>query len=152
MPDDTRTAGADRDPRDVAVRAGEVMWAGDTASQAMGMDLVEVSPGRAVLRMTVRDDMLNGHGTCHGGHIFTLADSAFAFACNSRGTTTVAQAADITFLAPARGGDVLVATGVERLRRGRNGITDVTVVDEATGDVIAEFRGRSRQVGGSFID
>jgi len=152
MPDDTRMAGADRDPRDVAARAGAVMWAGDTASQAMGMDLVEVGPGRAVLRMTVRDDMLNGHGTCHGGHIFTLADSAFAFACNSHGTTTVAQAADITFLAPARGGDVMVATGVERLRRGRNGITDVTVVDEATGEVIAEFRGRSRQVGGSFID
>ena len=141
-----------RDPQEVAARAGAVMWAGDRASQAMGMRLDEIGPGRAVLRMTVRDDMLNGHGTCHGGHIFTLADSAFAFACNSCGRTNVAQAADITFLAPARGGDVLVATGIERQRRGRTGITDVTVVDEASGEVVAEFRGRSREVGGSFID
>jgi phenylacetic acid degradation protein PaaD len=144
--------GPRRDPQEVAIRAGAVMWAGDRASQAMGMTLEEIAPGRAVLRMPVRDDMLNGHGTCHGGHVFTLADSAFAFACNSGGRTNVAQAADITFLAPAHSGDVLVATAVERHRRGRTGITDVTVVDAVSGEAVAEFRGRSREVGGSFID
>lgn len=142
---------ASSNAQQVAERAAAVMWEGDRASRAMGMELVEVGPGRAVLTMTVRDDMVNGHDICHGGHIFTLADSAFAFTCNSHGRTTVAQAADITFLAAARHGDVLRASGVERWQRRRNGITDVTVTREDDGEVIAEFRGRSRTIGDSFV-
>ena len=121
------------------------MWAADAASRALGMELVEVGDGGAVVRMTVRDDMVNGHGTCHGGLVATLADSAFALACNSRGAATVAAGFDVTFLRPARVGDVLVATAVERSVQGRSGIYDVTV---AGTDVVAEFRGRSRTLPG----
>ena len=121
------------------------MWAADAASRALGMELVEVGDGGAVVRMTVRDDMVNGHGTCHGGLVATLADSAFALACNSRGAATVAAGFDVTFLRPARVGDVLVATAVERSVQGRSGIYDVTV---AGSDVVAEFRGRSRTLPG----
>lgn len=131
----------------IAEQAVARMWEADHASQAMGMEVGQVNPGRAVVTMRVRDDMVNGHGICHGGHIFTLADSSFAFACNSHGPTTVAQAADITFLAPARRGDLLQAVAVERWRKGRNGITDVTVTRTNDGEAIAEFRGRSRTVG-----
>jgi phenylacetic acid degradation protein PaaD len=135
--------------REVARRCAELMWADDEASRAMGMELVEVTPGRAVLRMRVRPDMANGHGIAHGGFTFTLADSAFAFACNSHNRRTVAQGCDIAFLAPVRAGDVLEAEAVERWRGGRNGIYDVTVRCE--GDVVAEFRGRSREIGGQFF-
>lgn len=119
------------------------MWAEDVASRALGMELVEVTEGAAVVRMTVRDDMANGHGICHGGLVATLADSAFAVACNSHGVPTVAAGFDISFLRPARTGEVLTATAAERVRDGRSGICDVTV---RTGDgaVVAEFRGRSR--------
>jgi acyl-CoA thioesterase len=121
------------------------MWAADAASRALGMELVEVTVGRAVVSMVVRDDMVNGHGTCHGGLVATLADSAFALACNSRGVATVAAGFDIAFLEPAYGGDVLVATAEERALRGRSGIYDVTV---RRGDaVVVEFRGRSRAIG-----
>jgi acyl-CoA thioesterase len=111
---------------------------------------VEVTPGRSVLRMQVTAAMANGHGTCHGGFIFTLADSAFAFACNTVDQRSVAQAASVTFVAPASVGDVLTATGREISRRGRSGITDVTVVNQR-GETVAEFRGHSRTVKGTLL-
>ncbi len=130
------------DPAGLARR----MWADDVASRTLGMDLRELSPGRSVVAMTVRPDMVNGHDLCHGGLIAALADSAFALACNSHGTATVAGGFDITFLEPARRGDVLVATADERVLRGRSGAYDVTVrrEDDTTDTVVAEFRGRSR--------
>jgi acyl-CoA thioesterase len=126
------------------------MWAEDSASQALGMRIVDVGAGRATLTMTVRADMTNGHGICHGGFMFSLADSAFAFACNSHNHRAVAQACDIVFIAPARLGDELVATAVERLRDGRTGICDVTL--RRGDDVVAEFRGHSRLVNGPLLD
>ncbi|MDX6319277.1 MAG: acyl-CoA thioesterase [Nocardioidaceae bacterium] len=138
------------DAQSLARRCADVMWRNDLASQGLGMVLTEVAAGRATLSMTVRDDMTNGHGTAHGGFIFTLADSAFAFACNSYNERTVAQACDIVFAAPARAGDTLVAEAVERHRFGRNGLYDIRV---RCGDrVVAEFRGRSRAIGGALID
>ncbi len=126
------------------------MWAGDAASQALGMRIIEVGPGRAVLVMTVRDDMVNGHGIGHGGLTFCVADSAFAFACNSYNRRSVAAGADIRFRAPTRLGDELVATAVERSREGRDGVYDVTVT---VGDsVVAEFVGRSKEIGGALWD
>jgi phenylacetic acid degradation protein PaaD len=134
----------------VARRVAAVMWADDSASQALGMGIVDIGAGHATLTMTVRADMTNGHGICHGGFMFSLADSAFAFACNSHNHRAVAQACDIVFLAPVRVGDELVATAVERMRDGRNGICDVTV---RRGDVVvAEFRGQSRLVNGPLLD
>ncbi|MGC4937109.1 hydroxyphenylacetyl-CoA thioesterase PaaI [Kribbella sp. DT2] len=130
-------------------RVAAAMWAGDTASAMLGMRLIEVGTGTARLEMTVRDDMVNGHGIAHGGFVFTLADSAFAFACNSRNQVTVAQACDIVFVAAAQRGDVLVAEAVERTSYGRNGIYDVTV--RRGDEVVAEFRGRSRQLSGTVI-
>lgn len=135
-------------PEELASRSAEAMWAEDRASRALGMELREVGPGRAVLAMTVRDDMVNGHGIGHGGLTFTLADSAFAFACNSYNRTTVAAGAEIRFRRPTRLGDRLVATAVERSREGRDGVYDVTVTVDGT--VVAEFTGRSREVGGAF--
>lgn len=122
------------------------MWADDAASRSLGMDAVEVERDRAVVRMAIRDDMVNGHAICHGGFIFSLADSCFALACNSRGRLTVAAGADITFTAPARLGDVLVAEARIRAAYGRSGITDVTVKRESDGQIVAEFRGRSRSL------
>lgn len=118
------------------------MFDGDTASRALGIEPVEFGSGRAVLRMTVTRQMVNGHGIAHGGYIFLFADTAFACACNSHGPATVAAGADITFVAPAYEGDELRATAEERTRYGRSGIYDVTV--RRGEDVIAEFRGRSR--------
>ncbi|MBK5305379.1 MAG: hydroxyphenylacetyl-CoA thioesterase PaaI [Frankiaceae bacterium] len=118
------------------------MYAGDRASQALGISITDVAPGRARATMTVTDAMVNGHGICHGGYVFLLADTAFAFACNTRGPAVVAAGADVSFLAPVRSGDELVADGLERVVRGRSGLYDVTV---RSGDVVvAEFRGRSR--------
>jgi acyl-CoA thioesterase len=134
----------------VAERSAAAMWADDRASRALGMVLEEVGPGRATLRMTVRDDMVNGHDIGHGGITFTLADSAFAFACNSYNRRTVAAAAEIRFRAPTRLGDVLVARAVERERDGRDGIYDVVVTAGET--VVAEFEGRSREIGGTLFD
>ncbi|QIG45710.1 hydroxyphenylacetyl-CoA thioesterase PaaI [Nocardioides anomalus] len=119
------------------------MWADDPASRAMGMELLDLSPGGAVVAMTVREDMVNGYGMAHGGLVATLADSAFALACNSRGARTVAAGFDVSFLEAGRLGDRLVATARETALRGRSGIYDVTVVREG-GEVVAEFRGRSR--------
>ena len=112
------------------------------------MQAVVLEADHAVVRMTVRDDMVNGHAICHGGYIFTLADSCFALACNSRGRLTVAAGADISFTAPSRLGDVLVAEGRVRTAYGRSGVTDVTVTREVDGQVVAEFRGRSRTLAG----
>ena len=121
------------------------MMAADRASSALGIELVDQGEGRAVTRMTVRQDMVNGHAMAHGGLIFALADTAFACACNSFGPVTVAASAEIVFVAPARAGDVLVAEAVLRTRFGRSGLYDVTVRRDR--DVIAEFRGRSHQLG-----
>ena len=138
--------------KDNTARAcAEVLWATDNASQALGMQLISVSPGNAELSMTVSADMTNGHGTCHGGFIFTLADSAFAFACNTYDERTVAQHAQITFIAPAKAGDRLTAKAVERSRTGRSGIYDITVTLE-NGQQVAEFRGHSRTVGGNIVN
>jgi len=126
------------------------MWAEDKASRALGMAVVAIGPGRATLRMTVRADMCNGHHVCHGGMIFSLADSAFAFACNSHNKITVAGNCAVTFIAPAREGDLLIAEAVERHRGGRSGVCDVTVSD-AHGMLIAIFRGHSIQIQGELV-
>ncbi|TMR99335.1 hydroxyphenylacetyl-CoA thioesterase PaaI [Nonomuraea basaltis] len=121
------------------------MMDADTASAALGIELTELAAGRAVCRMTVTDQMINGHDLCHGGYVFLLADTAFACACNTHGPVTVAAGAEITFVSPARAGDVLVAEAAERTRYGRSGIYDITV-RRPDGEVVAEFRGRSREV------
>jgi acyl-CoA thioesterase len=118
------------------------MFGGDRASRSLGIELVEAGDGRAVVRMRVTAEMLNGHSIAHGGYVFLLADTAFACACNSYGPVTVAAGADITFVTPAREGDLLTAYAEERTRFGRSGIYDVSV--RRGDDVIAEFRGRSR--------
>jgi acyl-CoA thioesterase len=122
------------------------MWESDHAARAAGAEIVEPGPGRAVVRLTVRPDMLNGHALAHGGYLFLLADTAFAYACNGYGPVTVARSCHIEFLAPAREGDVLEAEATERTRTGRNGIYDVAVRRPADGTLIAEFRGHSRDV------
>jgi acyl-CoA thioesterase len=118
------------------------MFAADKASRGLGMELIEAGGGRAVVRMTVTADLMNGHAVAHGGVVFALADTAFACACNSHGPVTVAAGADITFVRPVRAGDVLTAYAAERARFGRSGICDVTV--RRGDEVVAEFRGRSR--------
>jgi acyl-CoA thioesterase len=134
---------------EVARRSAAAMWAGDRASQALGMEIVDVAPGRATMTMTVRADMVNGHAIRHGGFTFTLADSAFAFACNSYNRSTVAAACEIRFLAPTRLGDVLVAEAVERSRDGRDGVYDIHVrVDDV---VVATFVGRSKEIRGTLF-
>ncbi|KRA30025.1 MULTISPECIES: hydroxyphenylacetyl-CoA thioesterase PaaI [unclassified Nocardioides] len=138
------------DATSLAWDCAEKMWAGDHASKALGIVLEDVGPGRARMTMVVCREMVNGHGACHGGFISTFADSTFAFACNSRGTVTVASGFDISFLEPARFGDVLVAEAREVALRGRSGIYDVTVRRDDT--VIAEFRGRSRSLGRPILE
>ena len=134
---------------DIARACAEAMWKEDGASQALGMQLVDVKPGQATLSMTIRPDMVNGHQIAHGGFIFTLADSAFAFACNSHNDKSVAAQGNITFVKPGKLGDVLVATALEISRSGRSGIYDVRVT--AGSEVIAEFRGHSRIIGGTWL-
>jgi acyl-CoA thioesterase len=140
-----------RDAAEIARLSADAMWADDRASQGLGMEILEVGSGRARLAMTITERMLNGHGSCHGGFIFSLADSAFAFACNSHGQPAVAQHCTITYVAPGRLGMRLVADARELQRGERSGIYDITVRDE-TGMVIAEFRGHSRTLPGSLID
>jgi len=136
------------DPHAVAVSSAEAMYARDEASRALGIAVQDVAPGRATVRMTVTAAMVNGHGTCHGGYLFLLADTAFGLACNSHGEATVAAGADIVFVEPAHRGDDLVAVAVERVRRGRSGVYDVTVRRAgSSGAVVAEMRGRSRSLG-----
>jgi acyl-CoA thioesterase len=120
------------------------MYAADEASRALGIRLLDVAPGRATMVMRVLPSMVNGHGICHGGYLFLLADSAFAFACNTRGPAVVASGADVAFLAPVREGDELVAEAVERVLRGRSGLYDVTVSRD--GEPVLELRGRSRSL------
>jgi len=134
----------------LAERVAAEMFARDRASQAMGMRISKVGPGRAELTMTVRADMLNGHATCHGGFIFTLADSAFAFACNSANLTTVASGCSIDFVTPAREDDVLTAIGQERSLSGRTGVYDIEVRNQH-GETVALFRGKSHRVKGHII-
>ena len=138
-------------PEQMAARVGQVMFANDVASQdTMGMELVTVEPGRAVMRMTVQPRHLNGHQICHGGFIFTLADSTFAFACNSHNRNTVAAGCSIEFLKPAHAGDVLVCEGAEQMLQGRHGIYDM-VVRNQRGDTVAMFRGKSAQIPGTVF-
>ena len=137
--------------REALARAcADAMWSSDKASRALGMKIVDVGPGHATLTMTVGENMTNGHGMCHGGYIFTLADSAFAFACNSHNQNAVAQHCNITFIRPAQRGDTLTARAVERSRSGRSGIYDITVTGP-DGKTIAEFRGHSRVIEGSLV-
>ncbi len=159
----------------LATRAADAMWVSDAASQALGMIRLDVAPGYARFAMTVGPDMVNGHRICHGGYIFTLADTAFAFACNSYNRNTVAQSCDIAFLKAVYEGDTLVAEATERYREGRNGLYDVTIYrrpgapvepagphdpvaptpgeggSAAVGEVVAEFRGRSREIPGTLV-
>ena len=133
------------DPQALAQRSAQAMYDADEASRHLGIQITDVAPGRATARMQVRDTMLNGHAICHGGYVFLLADTAFAFACNTYGPTTVAAACDVVFLGPAHLGDDLIAEATERHRYGRSGIYDVTVRRAAPDlTVIAEFRGHSR--------
>ena len=135
----------------IAKLAAEKLYGSDQASQMLGMTIESVAPGAARVTMLVRPDMVNGHNICHGGLIFALADSAFAFACNSHGDNTVAASAAIEFLAPGRKGDLLTASATERWRAGRSGIYEIEVRNER-GDAIALFRGRSHQVAGRLVD
>lgn len=144
VPSTSRTA------QETADRAAAVMWANDSATRDQGIEIESVGPGRAVLAMTIGPDMTNGHDTAHGGFIFMLADSAFAYACNTYGEIAVAAQCSITYVRPGKRGDRLVATAREISRTGRSGIYDVSVARD--GVTIAEFRGHSRTIGGSFID
>lgn len=126
------------------------MWSRDHASRALAMQILGVKPGYAMMSMLVRADMVNGHHTCHGGYIFTLADSTFAYACNSHNQNAVASACHIDFLAPAKEGDILEAEAVERSLSGRTGVYDVTVRTRG-GKKIALFRGKSYRIRGEVI-
>lgn len=137
-------------PDALARATAAAMFARDRASRAMGMRIAEMRAGYARMVMAVRDDMLNGHDVCHGGFIFTLADSAFAFACNSHNQNTVASGATIDFLAPARGGDELTAEAHEQSLAGRTGVYDVVVTNQR-GEKIAVFRGRSYRIRGEVL-
>ncbi len=134
---------------DLARACAEAMWNEDDASKGLGMEIIEIKPGRAVMAMTVRPDMVNGQRIAHGGFIFTLADSAFAFACNTHNERAVAAQGHITFIRPGKLGDRLVATAREVSRSGRSGIYDVRVTVD--GKVIAEFRGHSRVIAGTWL-
>lgn len=138
-------------PAALAAKVGEAMFSVDAASKDfLQMELVACEPGRAVMRMQVREPMLNGHKICHGGLIFTLADSTFAFACNSRNKVTVAAGCSIEFLKPGKLGDVLTCEGVEQVLQGRHGIYDMKVTNQH-GEVVAMFRGKSATIQGTVI-
>ena len=135
----------------LARRVADAMFARDRASQGLGIRIAHIAPGHARLTMTVRSDMVNGHAICHGGLVFTLADSAFAFACNSYNFNTVANGCTIEFLAPAHEGDLLTAVAQERAQVGRNGVYDVEVRNQE--DVtIAHFRGKSTRIKGEILE
>ena len=141
---------ANLSPEALARACADKMWRDDPASQRLGMALDSVAPGEATLSLTVSEEMSNGHGICHGGYVFTLADSAFAFACNGYNQRTVAQHCAITFVAPAHVGDRLTAVAREKTRFGRSGIYDITVTRD-DGTLIAEFRGHSRTIKGTLL-
>ncbi|HKS57200.1 MAG TPA: hydroxyphenylacetyl-CoA thioesterase PaaI [Steroidobacteraceae bacterium] len=138
------------DPQAVAEASARSMYAQDRASQALGMRILEIRPGYARLAMTVREDMVNGHKICHGGLIFTLADSAFAFACNTYDLVTVASSGSIEFLLPVRLDEELTAIAEERSRSKRTGVYDVAVRNQR-GESVAMFRGRSHEIGGAIV-
>jgi acyl-CoA thioesterase len=138
------------DPQTVAAAVRQGMYARDHAAQALGIAVDEIEPGAAVCRMTVRDDMVQGHATCHGGVVFTLADTAFAYACNAYNRVTVALGAEIRFVAPARAGEVLIATARERSRSGRTGVYDVEV-RSGEDTLVALFRGTSYETRGEVV-
>ena len=138
-------------PQERAEKCAAMMWARDQASQWLGMTLDAVEPGGATLSFTVAKHHLNGHGICHGGFIFTLADSAFAFACNSYNQVTVAQENQITYLSPGQAGETLIAKATEVARTGRSGVYDVTVTG-ADGRKVALFRGLSRTIKGQHFE
>lgn len=139
------------DPQALAELAGKTMYARDPASQALGMTLDEIRPGYARMSMRVRGDMLNGHATCHGGYIFMLADSAFAFACNSHNFNTVGAGCSIDYLAPGREGDLLVAEAVEQALAGKTGVYDIRVSNQER-RTVALFRGKSHRVSGTVAE
>ncbi|MGF6612092.1 acyl-CoA thioesterase [Paraburkholderia sp. WSM4175] len=147
----TQTTRPDQMTADELARAtAAAMYENDACSRALGIDILEVRPGYARLRMAVRDDFLNGHQICHGGLIFTLADSTFAFACNTYNINTVAAGCSIEYLRPVYGGDVLSAEAVEQTSSGRTGIYDIRVTNRA-GETVAMFRGKSAQIKGNLI-
>ncbi|MNH13238.1 Acyl-coenzyme A thioesterase PaaI [compost metagenome] len=138
------------DALSLATRCAEEMFERDTASQRMGMRLLSIAPGRTMIGMSVREDMIQGHGTCHGGYLFALADSAFAFACNSYNDACVAIGCSIDYVAPARLGDTLTAHASEQSRSGRTGNYDVRIENQH-GQLIALFRGKSYKVRGTVL-
>ncbi|MES1928932.1 phenylacetic acid degradation protein [Salinisphaera dokdonensis CL-ES53] len=144
-------ASVEDDPQALADRVGEAMLARDAASRMLGMQVEAMAPGYARVSMPVRDDMVNGHQTCHGGLIFSLADSAFAFACNSGNQNTVGAACNVDYLRPAFIGDVLTAEAEQRSRSGRTGVYDVTVRNQ-NDETVVLFRGRSHQVRGEVLE
>lgn len=139
------------DPQALAELAGKTMYERDPASRALGMTLDEIRPGYARMSMPVRADMLNGHATCHGGYIFMLADSAFAFACNSHNFVTVGAGCSIDYLSPGREGDLLTAEAVEQALSGKTGVYDIVVTNQ-DGRKIALFRGKSHRVSGHVAE
>ncbi|MCS0588618.1 hydroxyphenylacetyl-CoA thioesterase PaaI [Massilia norwichensis] len=138
-------------PQQLAELAGKTMYERDPASQKLGMRLDQIRPGYARMSMRVREDMLNGHGTCHGGYIFMLADSAFAFACNSHNFNTVGAGCSIDYLSPGRAGDVLRAEAVEQALSGKTGVYDIVVTNQE-GRKVALFRGKSHRVNGMVAE
>ena len=139
------------DAQKLAEASAAARWAGDRAGQALAMKIEAVAPGTASLSMAVREDMVNGHGICHGGFVFTLADTAFAYACNSQNYSAVAAGARIEFLAPGHLGDRLVAAARQVVQGGRTGVYDV-VVSNQEGKQLALFRGNSHRIGGALVD
>ncbi|MEX1036347.1 MAG: hydroxyphenylacetyl-CoA thioesterase PaaI [Sneathiella sp.] len=137
-------------PQDIARTVSETMYRKDTAAQHLGITLKDIRPGRAVMTMRVVDYMLNGHKICHGGYVFTLADTAFAYACNAYNQNTVAQGAQINFLKAIMPDTLLTATAIEKSRTGRTGLYDITVQDE-NGQTVALFRGNSHTIKGQMI-
>jgi len=137
-------------PQELAEATRDAMWRGDRASRLLGMEVLTIGPGTATLSMTVREDMLNGHDICHGGFVSTLADSAFAFACNAYNEVTVAAGFDINLLAAAHLGDRLTATAREVSKAGRTGVYDVAVSNQR-GEAVAAFRGRSYTMKGQAL-
>ena len=138
------------DPQSIAEACAEVLWKNDSASQKLGITIIGIAPGSETLTMTVTKDMTNGHGTCHGGYLFTLADSAFAFACNTYDQCCVAQHCSISYLTPGYIGDKLTATATEVSRRGRSGIYDIRINNQKQ-ETVAEFRGHSRTIKGTLL-
>lgn len=144
------TDNSDMTPQALAEACIDSLYDKDIAAQALGIKIVSVEPGKATITMPVREDMLNGHATCHGGYLFALADTAFAYACNGRNAPTVAQGCTIDFVKPGRPGELLTAVAEERNLAGRTGLYDVTVINP-DGEAIAHFRGKSYRIRGTVL-